>query len=419
VTICHRTNSRTNPYNQIVVTQESAINGHAAHRGPIFAPGVDEWGDIIAPIRPGLPRGRNWPEGRAILEEGCEVQPDVGPEPRASEGEVECDGTGARMDITLLDEPRATAPATFEIVVNGTVVETVGPLQPGETETITLTGDLDALEDQTFTVQVTSGGQVLASRVVTVDCQAGPPQVDLAAQLECAGQVARGTLTATNNGPDPVEVTLAVDGVPTGTAVVVGPGATESGVVDLGQYEDQTITVTVLLDGVVAGTYTVTPNCIPPDATPRASVAGLECPPPTATVTLANTGDPDSRVVFVIRIDGRIVQVSAPLYGGDATTIVGDLSQYEDQTVDIELRANGQVLGSRTIAVDCRQPVPPGPGDGPPQPVVVTPPALPDVGADIDPGVLAIGIGLVALGALLVLVASRGPRTTASRATRR
>ena len=423
VTICHRTNSRTNPYNQIVVSQESAIDGHAAHRGPIFAPGVEDWGDIIAPIRPGLPAGRNWPEGRAILENGCEVQPDVGPVPSAVEEQVECTGTGASMDIRLVNGPRATAPATYEIVVNGAVVETVGPLEPGEIETVTLTGDLDALEDQTFTVQVTSDGEVLASRVVTVDCQAGPPSVDLAAQLECAGQAAQGTLTATNNGPDPVEVTLAVDGVPAGSAVVVAPGATESGTVDLAQYEDQTITVTVLVDGAVAGTYTATPDCIPPDATPTASVAGLECPPPTATVTLGNAGDADSRVVFAIRIDGRIAQVSAPLYGGDTTTIVGDLSRFEDQTVTIELRANGQVLGSRTITVDCQQPAGPGPGPGPGgesvQPAVSTPATLPDVGAGVDRIVVFLGLALVGLGGVLVLSALRGGRAVAAPITRR
>ena len=83
VAICHRTNSETNPYNNIVVAKSAAINGHAGHTGPIFGPDVEDWGDIIPPIVPGLPDGLNWPEGRAILDNGCEMEPDPGPMPEA------------------------------------------------------------------------------------------------------------------------------------------------------------------------------------------------------------------------------------------------------------------------------------------------------------------------------------------------
>ena len=93
VTICHRTNSRTNPYDQIVVSTSAAISSHAYHVGPIFGPDVEEWGDIIPPIRPGLPHGLNWPEGRAILHNGCEMDPDVGPRPHARVGDLGCVGT--------------------------------------------------------------------------------------------------------------------------------------------------------------------------------------------------------------------------------------------------------------------------------------------------------------------------------------
>src|SRR5205085_7865085 len=110
---------------------------------------------------------------------------------------------------------------------------------------------------------------------------------------------------------------------------------------DLSPYEDQTITVAVLVDATVVGSYVVTPDCVAPQAAARISVAGQECPPPSTTVTLANDGDPDSKVVFVIRVNGRVVQQSAPVYGGDSTTIVGDLSRFEDRTVTVSVRANG------------------------------------------------------------------------------
>ena len=106
--------------------------------------------------------------------------------------------------------------------------------------------------------------------------------------------------------------------------------------------------------------------------------------------------------MFVILVDGRVVQVSAPLYGGDTTTIVGDLSRFEDQTVTIELRANGGMLGSRTIHVNCSTAVAEpdtGAGTGPggagtTQPAVATSGSLPAVGSAISAWVLALGLGL-------------------------
>ena len=176
------------------------------------------------------------------------------------------------------------------------------------------------------------------------------------------GGAAVGALEVTNNGPDPVTVTVTADGAPFGNPLVVEPGDTGTSTADFSQFEDQTITVEVFVDGQLVATYTPTPDC-DQTAVPRVSVAGLECPPPTATATLANDGDPDSTVVFTVLVDGRVVQESAPLFGGDITTIVGDLTPYEDQRITIGLRANGQVLGSRTLAVNCRPA--PGPRPGP------------------------------------------------------
>jgi hypothetical protein len=411
VTICHRTNSNTNPYNQIAVSEASAIAGHASHTGPIFTPGADNWGDIIPPIRPGLPDGLNWPEGRPILDNGCETAPpDVGPQPSASIGEVACVGTTPSVEVTVTNGPEATAPARFTILVDGALVETVGPVAPGDSETVLLGGPgLATRENLTFTVEVRSGGEVIDSRVITVDCAPGPPQVGIDAQLTCAGDVAQGTATVTNNGAEPVAVSATVDGTPVGTPVTVGPGTTGTGTIDLSAYEDETVTVNVLVDGSVVATYTVTPDCVAPQADPRVSVAGQVCPPPSATVTLSNQGDPDSQVVFVIRVNGKVVQETAPLFGGDTTTIVGDLSRYEDQTVVVGIRANGVLLDSRVIRVNCEERAAgpaagAGPGDSVAAGAVGTGPVvLPSVGADVSPGVLVAGLGLVLAGSLLVL----------------
>ena len=427
-TICHRTRSATNPYNEITVDNDSLIKqGHLTHTGPIFTPTLKiRWGDIIPPVPPELPNGMNWPEGASILNNGCEVPPppDVGPQPAASIGVVECVGTVASVDVTVSNAANATEPANFAILVDGVVVRNVGPVDPGDSQTVTLTGDADGLqEDATITVEVQSppGGEVIDSAVLTVDCAAPPPDVEVGAELVCVGEVPQGTVTVTNNGQQPVTVTATVNGQPFGPVVEVPAGATRTATADASQFEDQTVTVEILVDGVVLATYTVTPDCVAPQASPSVSVSGQVCPPPSATVTLSNSGDPDSAVVFVILVDGKVVQRSSPIFGGDTTTIVGDLSQFEDQTVVVELRANGEVMGKRTIHVNCTtvagasgstaQPASTGSGGLPGSSSGSG--VLPAVGARFGPSVLALGLGLLVVGALVIVGGSRrgGPRS--------
>lgn len=364
VTICHRTRSRTNPYDQVVVSTAAAVNAHADHLGPVFGPGVEEWGDIIPPIQPGLPDGLNWPAGRAVLQNGCETTPDPGPLPAAVIGDLACD-PDASLFVRLLNRPSGTAPATFTIAVDGTVVQTVGPLLPGTVQVADIGPALAPYEDRTVVIDVRAGDAVLASRVVTVDCAPDAAAVRLGAALGCDGRTPRGKVTVTNNGTAPVEVVATVDGTPVAPPRVVPPGETATGSADLSAYEDRAVVAQVLVDGVVVATYPIRPDCVRPEADPSIRVSGLTCPLTAATATLTNGGDPGSRVVFVIRVNGRVAQVSAPLHGGESTTIVGDLSSFEDRTITVDISANGRVLGSRTFTVDCRQAQPPGPGPDP------------------------------------------------------
>jgi hypothetical protein len=86
VTLCHRTNSETNPYVRITVSINSVVKGagHDGHNGPVFAAGMkaahQKWGDIIPSFtyttKTGSAAsygGKNWPSGRAIFDAGCAV----------------------------------------------------------------------------------------------------------------------------------------------------------------------------------------------------------------------------------------------------------------------------------------------------------------------------------------------------------
>ena len=94
VSICHATNSETNPY----IAESPAINsngafagqlsgGHNLHTGPIWSPGDKAagitWGDII-PAYDYAPTsfhfdGLNVPAGQAILDNGCKIPVTPGP----------------------------------------------------------------------------------------------------------------------------------------------------------------------------------------------------------------------------------------------------------------------------------------------------------------------------------------------------
>ncbi len=96
VTICHRTNSNTNPYVQITVDESAVDGGNGAdhlgqHTGPLWDPTLKEqhikWGDIIPPFdvngdpRPNPSLIANWPSGQEIFENGCApVEPPPEPE---------------------------------------------------------------------------------------------------------------------------------------------------------------------------------------------------------------------------------------------------------------------------------------------------------------------------------------------------
>jgi LPXTG-motif cell wall-anchored protein len=114
VTLCHRTDSYTNPYVVITVDVASVhFEGHDGHDGPVFNPGIphnDKWGDIIPPFDFGPDEqyaGKNWPEGQSIFDADCEL-------PAPATTTTTCPGTTTTEPVatTTTTEPAATTTTT-------------------------------------------------------------------------------------------------------------------------------------------------------------------------------------------------------------------------------------------------------------------------------------------------------------------
>ena len=140
VTICHRTNSVSNPYVVIRVAQ-SSVDGdlgnnkgrgdhYAEHRGPVFDPEADypkpmsgdEWGDIIPPIT-GVHDGLNWTSaGIDIYYNDCNVG---GPSPSESESSTPVTSSApvttsppAEDKVTLCHRTKSLTKPYVRITVN-------------------------------------------------------------------------------------------------------------------------------------------------------------------------------------------------------------------------------------------------------------------------------------------------------------
>ena len=74
VTLCHATDSNTNPYVKITVDNDGAYNGHyTEHSGPVYPGSGGKWGDIIPPFTfENHTYSMNWDSiGQAIYMNNC------------------------------------------------------------------------------------------------------------------------------------------------------------------------------------------------------------------------------------------------------------------------------------------------------------------------------------------------------------
>lgn len=154
VTICHATNSTTNPYLQQSPNADGDVSGHDGHNGPVYPNTLNgKWGDIIPPFtyqtctgngyhldgsvckKNSQPdqspviasyAGKNWTtDGQAVWNNGCNfplptatptptsVQPTATPTPTTA---LDCDGDGDAADQDEAKECAAATPTPTPIL---------------------------------------------------------------------------------------------------------------------------------------------------------------------------------------------------------------------------------------------------------------------------------------------------------------
>lgn len=147
ITICHRSNSATNPY-QVLTVSQSSVDGIAGnsgneadhygeHKGPLASSqsvaedlkkNKIDWGDIIPPIS-GIHSGLNWTTaGQAIYNNGCQYTTEVIPAAATFVGST-CDvrdgsytiPVTAGIDYYVGDDTEPTAAGTYPVTSDETI----------------------------------------------------------------------------------------------------------------------------------------------------------------------------------------------------------------------------------------------------------------------------------------------------------
>ena len=125
VTLCHATDSYSNPYVAETVDVASPLfEGHDGHNGPVFyaaIPKGTKWGDIIPAFDFGPGEqydGKNVPEGQAILDNDC-IAPDA---VTTTTSTTQPDQETTTTTSTTVPEGSTTTASTTTTTVGGTTV---------------------------------------------------------------------------------------------------------------------------------------------------------------------------------------------------------------------------------------------------------------------------------------------------------
>lgn len=270
VTLCHGTNSNTNPYEQITVDAAGAYDGHLGHTGPVWNSTLKDqhisWGDVIPPFTyQGKDYSLNWDAtGQAIWRVGCNI-PSTTNTVTATVTEPGPTVTVTGPTTTITQTVPVTETQTATVTEPGPTTTIPGPtttvIEPGPT--VTLTETATATATQTDTATVTAPGP---TQTVTVT-QPGPT---VTVTQTVAGEVSTVTETVTETPP---------------TVTVTQEASTV------------TSTVTVTQSAAVLGTST----SAAPAAVKTVTVTKFNCPPGSAVQggSLAYTGSGDPTMAMI------------------------------------------------------------------------------------------------------------------------
>jgi hypothetical protein len=207
VTLCHATDSYTNPYVRITVDVASVIknHGHGDHDGPVFYPRIPKhtkWGDIIPPFdfgAAGSYSGKNWsPAGRAIFDDGCELPP--------SPNTTTTIEVGSSTTAT-------TAPPTSTTQATATTEPSTTTTSPAGTTT-TVADATSTSQPSTQTTQGVGSSTTVAIGIATSAVH--DPSGSTTTEPRATGSTASPPTSSTSSGP------LAFTGSPALPLVLVG-----------------------------------------------------------------------------------------------------------------------------------------------------------------------------------------------------
>lgn len=240
ITICHATNSHSNPYNSQNPSKTADAGGHDGHEGEIWYEGIEEdWGDIIPPFDydGGSYPGKNWVTGEAIWNNDCEIpEPDGGP-------------TTGNLTVT-----KNTVGGNATFAFTGT-----SPIVGFEITTVDATGTAQLTDLPAGTYTITEGDLPDGWSQTSSDCEE---------VLVVVGETATCTIENTfTSTPDPEDPTFTVSGMKfndeNGNGVDVEDG--EEGIegIEIIAYQDEAVAFNTTtnsdgnysLEGLTAGDY--------------------------------------------------------------------------------------------------------------------------------------------------------------------
>lgn len=242
--------------------------------------------------------------------------------------------------VVTLDNP-GDAPVEFEVVVDGSVVDTV-VVPAGGTDTVTA----GPLGDGDHDVVVTADGQTIVDRTINVDCSDDPIEVDVEAIAVGVCDEDGGLLVVdlVNEGDEPVDFSIVVDGVEVATETVTA--GTETVEVPVAE---GVLDVVVIGDGETLVDDTLEIDCtdVRNDVEERPLV-GSSCDESIGSVTV-ELGPATDDQTYTIVVDGDEV-ASVDLALGDIRTVE---VVTEDGDHLVEVFVGDKLLVAQTVTVDC------------------------------------------------------------------